>query len=192
MPTMKKSLKKKPTTPTYSPLPYRIQTANFDPEKLRLKLLKAFTKSFRIGAGQKELEEASKTFKTFQTFCTKLCKEKFDVDYVSSIYEDGSCCGLSELTFKDIDYEWYGDDGPSDLSHRKTVLKGVVLANSTIGYNSPTTFMKYYDNDQLNQGRKYLTVLKELGWKCTAKFKNVNHNWLNFEMSAHYGDKLDV
>lgn len=189
MPTMKKSLKKKPTTPTYSPLPYRIQTANFDPEKLRLKLLKAFTKSFKIAAEQKELEAASKTFKDFKTFCTKLCKKKFEVGYVSSIYEGGSCCGLSELTFMDMDFDCEEDKG---LSTRQAVLKGVVLANSNIGYNSPTTFMKYYDNDQLNSGRKYLTVLKELGWKCTAKFMNNNHNWLNFEMSAHYGDKLDV
>ena len=175
--------------PTYSPLPYRIQTANFDPEKLRLKLLKAFTKSFKIKAEQKELEEASKTFEAFQTLCTKLYKKKFDVGYVSSVYEGGSCCGLSELTFADMDFDC--DDNLSDLSLRNKVLKGVVLANANIGYNSPTTFMKYYDNDQLNSGRKYLTVLKELGWKCTAKFMNVNHNWLNFEMSAHYGDKLE-
>lgn len=186
---MKKSLKKKPTKPTYSPLSYRIQTANFDPEKLRLKLLKAFTKSFGIEVTQKELEEASKTFKDFKTLCTKLCRMKFDVNYVESIYEGGSCCGLNELTFRDID-DWY-DDPVTELPARKAVLKGVVLANSTVGYNSPTTFMKYYDNDQLDQGRKYLTVLKELGWKCTAKFMNVNHNWLNFEMSAHYGDKIE-
>lgn len=87
--------------------------------------------------------------------------------------------------------DWY-DNRDTELSPRKAVLKGVMLANSNVGYNSPTTFMKYYDNDQLEQGRKYLTVLKELGWKCTAKFMNVNHNWMNFEMSAHYGDKPNV
>lgn len=176
--------KKIPTkSSTFQPT---IQIGNFNSELLRKKFLNACMKELKITLTVEQITSGEKDWVGFKAALKILCDKMPVTDKWADEDDDkfsgypsfescATCCGVDELT-----------ELPSS---RKAIL--LVILKSFIRPNyyedQMGPYLKYYHN--LTEGQERFKVLKDLGWRCTGIFKNINHGWHNYEYSAYYGDK---
>lgn len=174
-----------------------IGKAEFNPKEMRLTFLAALgdvlpsAKSNKVDAQA----AATGTWNDFTKHIGKLLATNRRRGYEP--IDSSTCCGVSEMSFEgyyDYDAEDIDEEAGEDVLTEEHVYQNVVIKLAS-AFNSykVNPYFKYYNNGQAeadNCGQKpehIFKALEKLGWVCTAKFINTNHNWFNYEMTAYYG-----
>lgn len=194
----------------YSFLEMKIEAGEFNPQEMRKTFLEALYENFPEVKVAKDLKKgADEDYASFKDVCkayyTFFRKEKYYGRYAdTAIVDSGSCCGVHELSFCD-----YALTTKAETNTKKILL--ALVAGFADTYQT-YFYLKYYDSGEVHRsdhggdyddeydddyseeyvdhlpGPAIFAELQKLGWKCTGRFINPNHDWPNYEMSANYGE----
>lgn len=186
MQMMTKKMKPTPTKISLSKF-NKIQKVKFNSKKAReifiaavLDLFSDEIKAKKVKITKAQTNKAKTNKQNFVAFL-KFIAGKIDIKSGSDReywYDDGyltECatnCGTDELR-----------NLPTNKEDLVKALLFCFIENNLL--NDPLYF-KYYDNI-LDEGKKTVILLHELGWVCTGYYKNQNMKSYNIEMSMDYG-----
>lgn len=192
----------------YSFLEMKIEVGEFNPKDMRKTFIDALYANFPEAGVDKALKKgASDDYKSFKDVCrcfaTFFRKHEYYGRYAeNAVVDSTTCCGVHELSFMD-----YAVTGKVDTNTKKILL---ALTGGFADTYGSYFYLKYYDSGETNiyereadgddwdddyeeefvdnlTGPEVFAELQKLGWKCTGRFINPNHDWPNYEMSANYG-----